>query len=266
VIVPTTAGCVALAYNLDNLGGTLKLPRDVYADIFLGRITHWRDDRIQKANPNLDLPDTSIAVVVRGDKSGTTFAFTNHLSAISKEWREKFGRRTTAGKLVADADYRGVLKVDWPGKVLPATGTENVAGLIQATPGSIGYLEHGVAERAHLSVVLLENRKGTFVGPTADGGRLALQNTDLDNRLHLTGFFPDPAGEKSYPIVTYTWLVLYKRNDPARGAALQKYIRWCLTEGQTYNEGLGYLRLPDATVRAGLRALESEMVFKGTQE
>jgi phosphate transport system substrate-binding protein len=255
VIVPSTAGCVVLAYNIEGLNGPLKLPRDVYADIFLGKIKRWDDERIQKANPRLKLPETSIAVVVRHEASGTTFAFTNHLAAVSPTWREKYGRKAPPGASVAGAEDLGVLKVDWPGRVLPGNGNEGVAALIQRTPASIGYLEFGTARRAALPMAQLENRAGRFVAPSAASGLAALHDARLEKRPQLIGFFPDPDGPESYPIVTFTWLLLHKQADGDRNKRLAAFLRWCLTDGQEYNASLGFLRLPPDTAAAGARAL-----------
>ena len=88
-LIPATAGIVVLAYNLKGLNGVLKLPRDVYVAIFNGDIKKWHDPRIKQANPDLNLPALDIILVARADGSGTTYAFTNHLSAISEDWRDR---------------------------------------------------------------------------------------------------------------------------------------------------------------------------------
>jgi phosphate transport system substrate-binding protein len=150
-LVPVVAGSIVLAYNLESLGGDLKLKRDVYTDIFLGKITTWNDPRIQATNPGLNLPGDNIAIAVRSDSSGTTFAFTNHLSAISPEWRD---RSPGAGRVI-----------DWPGNAMAARGKEGVAGRIQQSQGSIGYVAYGTAQRAGLRMAWLENKTGQFIQP-----------------------------------------------------------------------------------------------------
>src|SRR5262249_12468151 len=128
LLVPTTAGSIVLAYNLEGAGGPLRLKRDVYVDIFLGKIKRWDDPRITELNPGLRLPHASIYVVARREGSGTTFAFTNHLAAIRPEWKKSRG----AGH-----------KIDW-GEVSLAEGNEGVAEVIKRTPGAIGYVEYGM--------------------------------------------------------------------------------------------------------------------------
>src|SRR5262249_47406420 len=123
-LVPATAGLIVLAYNLDGLGGDLKLKRDVYVDMFLGKLKRWDDPRIKATNPSLHLPSADIVLVTRQESSGTTYAFTNHLSAISEEWRD---RGPGTGALIK-----------WPGTVMQTPGSEGVAGRIRISKGAIG--------------------------------------------------------------------------------------------------------------------------------
>lgn len=241
-LVPTVAGSIVLAYNLDGLGGDLKFTRDVYVDIFLGKIARWDDLRIKRINPDIKLPSSDIAIVVRQDGSGTTFAFTNHLSAISEEWRD---RGPGVGTLI-----------DWPGNAMAARGNEGVAGRIKISKGSIGYVEYGMARRSGLSMAWLENKAGQLIEPHGGSGLATLLNTPLPENLRV--FFPDPEGQDSYPIVTYSWLLLYKQYDDAqRLAALKQFVRWCLTAGQEYNEFLGFVRLPPHVIARAMDALDS---------
>jgi phosphate transport system substrate-binding protein len=240
-LVPAVAGSIVLAYNLEGLGGELKLSREVYVDLFLGKITHWNDIRIKRINPNLNLPKSDIALVVRQDGSGTTYAFTNHLSAVSDEWRD---RGPGVGTLI-----------EWPGNAMAARGNEGVAGRLKMSKGSIGYVEYGIARRAGLAMVWLENRAGQFIEPHGGSGLATLLNTPLPENLRV--FFPDPDGQDSYPIVTYSWLLLYRQYDDApKLAALKQFARWCLTTGQEFNESLGFVRLPPPVMARAIAALE----------
>lgn len=240
-LVPVVAGNIVLAYNLPGVEGALKLKRDVYADIFLGKITSWDDPRIKATNPDLPLPALNIAVAVRQDGSGTTYAFTNHLSAISAAWRD---RGPGTGRLI-----------DWPGAAMSARGNEGVAGRIKVSRGAIGYVEYGMASRAGLAMAWLENRAGQFVRPDGHSGMATLESTAMPDNLRV--FFPDPDGKDSYPIVTYSWLLLYKNyNDPLKAAALKRYVMWCLTEGQSFNEALGYVRLAPHVIARATAAVE----------
>jgi phosphate transport system substrate-binding protein len=241
-LVPVVAGSIVLAYNLEGLASELKLTRDVYVDIFLGKIKSWDDLRIKRINPTLNLPKSDIALVVRQDSSGTTYAFTNHLSAISEEWRD---RGPGVGTLV-----------DWPGNAMAARGNEGVAGRVKLSKGSIGYVEYGIARRAGLSMAWLENKAGQFIEPHGGSGLATLLNTSLPENLRV--FFPDPDGQDSYPIVTYSWLLFYKQYDDAQKlAALKQFVRWCLTAGQESNESLGFVRLPPQIIARAMEALDS---------
>jgi phosphate transport system substrate-binding protein len=134
--VPALAGSIVLAYHLEGLGGPLKFTRAVYVDIFLGKITSWDNPRIQRVNLGLKLPRQAIALVVRQDSSGTTYAFTNHLSTVSEEWHD---RGPGVGRLL-----------QWPSTAMAARGNAGVAGRIKLSKGAIGYVEHGIARRAGL--------------------------------------------------------------------------------------------------------------------
>jgi phosphate transport system substrate-binding protein len=219
----------------------LRLTRAMYTDIFLGKITRWDDPQIQATNPAVVLPTTAVTVVVRQDGSGTTFAFTNHLSAVSAEWRDH-GPGT--GRLV-----------DWPGHTVRVPGNEGVAEHIKQTPGAIGYVEYGIAKRIGLAVAWLENKAGQVIQPHGGSGLASLLQAALPENLRA--FFPDPDGPHSYPIVTYSWLLLYTRyDDPKKAAALKQYVTWCLKDGQAFSEPLGYVRLAPQVVTRALEALD----------
>jgi phosphate transport system substrate-binding protein len=242
-LVPVTAGIVVLAYNLPGLGGTLKLSRDVYTDIFAGRIRTWNDPRIRTANPELNLPNRSVAIVARQDASGTTFAFTNHMSAISEGWRD---RGPGVGNLV-----------DWRGAAMLVRGNEGVAGRIKVSEGALGYIEYHFAKRLGLSMALIQNRKGRYVEPSDRSGQIALASTAGQIPSNLRLFLPDPEGEESYPIVTYSWLLLYGRYpDRDKISALRKFVTWSLGEGQAYSRDLGYIPLPPEVTSLSLAALD----------
>jgi phosphate transport system substrate-binding protein len=242
-LVPATAGMVVLAYNLPELQGELKLKRDVYLDIFAGKIRDWDDPRIKTSNPDLALPHKTIAVVVRQDSSGTTYAFTNHLSAISTAWRD---RGPGFGKVIG-----------WPGGAMVARGNEGVASRIKISDGAIGYLEYGFAKRLNLPMAWLENKAGRFVQPDAQSGQQALLHGSAALPDHLRLFLPDPEGEAAYPIVTYSWLLLYDHYpDVAKLTALKDFVSWALGEGQRYSAESGYIPLPQPVVAQALKRVD----------
>jgi len=232
---------VVLAYNLSGLTGPLRLSRDVYVDIFAQRIRTWNDPRIRATNPDLDLPGRNITLVARQESSGTTFAFTNHLAAISESWRDR-------GPGVGNV-------VDWRGAML-ARGNEGVAGRIKVSADSIGYVEYHFAKRLGLRMAWLQNKAGRFVEPGDQSGQAGLASAKhMPENLRL--FLPDPDAEAAYPIVTYSWLLLRARYvDRDKASALKQFVRWGLTDGQAYSRDLGYIPLPPEIASLSLAAVD----------
>jgi phosphate transport system substrate-binding protein len=253
LLLPMTAGSIVLCYNIPGVPEGLRLSRKVYVDIFLGEIESWDDKAIAAINPNLSLPSLKITVVRRSESSGTTFVFTNHLSAISEKWREKKGK---PAKNIPDPPLTSVA----------AKGNSGVTALITQTPGAIGYLEYGYAILAHLPslpdkplpMALLENKSGAYIEPTPENGREALSGpalAHLPDDLHIE--IPDPEGSTAYPIVTYTWLICDRSYEDERIAqTLKDVVRYCLTDGQKLSGELGYIPLPEEVSKRGLQALE----------
>jgi phosphate transport system substrate-binding protein len=240
ILLPVTAGSVALAYNLPDIPVDLKLSRQAYAGIFMGQIKSWNDPLIAQANPGVSLPKLTITTVVRQDGSGTTFAFTKHLDAISDGWRSQFGPATL---------------INWPGNSMRASGNEGVAGRIKESVGSVGYVSYEFARRIGLKVALLENRAGKYVAPSGTSSSAALAGAELPENMRL--YVPDPSGDESYPIVTLTWILLYKNYaEPQKFQALRELFRWCLTDGQKYAPELGYTPLPANIASRSLAALD----------
>jgi len=239
-LLPMTAGSVVLAYNIADLKAPLRLSRAVYSGIFLGKITKWNDPKIAEANPGVTLPASDITVVRRADSSGTTFVFTQHLSAISPEWQAGPGTSKSP---------------NWPTGV-GAKGNEGVTSTIKQTPGSLGYVEYGYAKQIGLTMAQLQNKAGSYVEANTASSQAALAGATLPENLRV--FLPDPDGAASYPIVTYTWLLLYKNYDsPATASAVKDVVRYCLTEGQSVSESMGYVPLPATVVAAGMKALDN---------
>jgi len=242
-LLPMTAGSIVLSYNLKGIP-ELKLSREAYAGIFLGKVKKWNDPLITKTNPGVKLPDSPVHVVVRADASGTSFVFTKHLSAISPEWAKNPGFGTMP---------------NWPVGTR-SKGNEGVTASITTTPGAIGYLEYGYAKGQNLPMVELENKAGKFIKPTNESAQAALAAVELPE--NLIAWLPDPQGEKSYPIVTYTWLLCYKQySDPKKVEALKSVIEYGLTVGQKSSEQLGYVPLPQnvvSKVRAALNNIQAK--------
>ena len=238
-LLPMTAGAIVLAYNLPDVPN-LKLSREAYAGIFSGKITKWNDPAIVKANPGVKLPDAAINVIVRADSSGTTYVFTKHLAAISPEFAKSVGVNNMP---------------NWPVGT-KSKGNEGVTASLLTTPGSIGYVEFGYAHSQDLHMAVLENKAGNFIAVSTDSSKAALASAQLTPDLIV--WVSDPEAKDAYPIVTYTWMLLYKKNDDkAKLAALKSLLNYGLTEGQKQAESLGYVPLPDNVVAANKAALEA---------
>ncbi|KYC40053.1 phosphate ABC transporter substrate-binding protein [Scytonema hofmannii PCC 7110] len=232
LLLPMTAGSIVLAYNLTGVDQQIKLPREVYTNIFLGNIKTWNDPKITAANPGVNLPNTPITIVHRSDGSGTTGVFTDHLSAVSPEWKSKVG----SGKTVS-----------WPSGV-GAKGNEGVTAQVQQTQGAIGYVEYGYAKQNELKFASLENKAGQFIVPSDQSAAKTLESVTLPDNLRA--FITDPEGAESYPIVTYSWILAYKKYpDAAKAKAVEAMIEYGLTEGQKQAPELGYVPLPQPVVQ-----------------
>lgn len=235
-LLPMTAGEVVLAYNLPGIASGLKLSREIYAGIFLGKIKNWNDPKIAAANPGMKFPDLPITVVVRADSSGTTYVFTQHMSSINADFSRSIGTGNT---------------VNWPtgDKLIKSPKNDGVSATIKQTPGAIGYLEYGFAKLSKETFASLQNKDGKFIAPGNSSETLAKIKLPAD----MIAWEPDPTGAKSYPIVSYTWMIFRKNNgDAAKAKAMRDMVEYGLTEGQKMSEAMGYIPLP-ANVVAQVR-------------
>jgi phosphate transport system substrate-binding protein len=238
VSLPMTAGSIVFAYNLPGVE-ELRLSRQAYIDIMLGKITKWNDPALTALNPDANLPNEDITFVYRSDGSGTTGVFTQHLAAVSPEWSEKVGE----GK-----------SVEWPVGI-GARGNEGVTAQIMQTQGSIGYIEYGYAKQQNISTATIENKAGNFIKPSSEAASQSLAAVELPE--NLKGFIPDPDGADSYPIVSYTWIMAYKSyDDPNKVQALKDVVIWALNDGQNFSPELGYIPLPENVVTRVEAALD----------
>jgi len=237
LMIPATAGSIVLAYNLPGVT-ELKLSRDAYVGIFLAKITKWNDPAIAKTNPGVNLPNLPITIATRSDGSGTTFVFTQHLSEINAEFKDKVGTDKAA---------------TWPAGVA-GKGNEGVTALIKQTPGTIGYVEYGYAVNNKMPMAALQNRSGQFIAPTPESGASTLASVKLPGNLRE--WPKDPKGAQDYPIATFTWLLVYKSYaDATKGDAVKKFVAYGLTDGQKLAPQLGYIQLPAEVVAKAQAAL-----------
>jgi phosphate transport system substrate-binding protein len=243
VHIPTVMGAVVVTYNAP-IAADLRLTPETLAGIFLGKITRWNDPALAKANPSAKLPDSAIAVVHRSDGSGTTNIFTDYLSKVSPEWKEKVGVSTS---------------VKWP-VGLGAKGNEGVTGLVKQTPGSIGYVELAYANQNKLPTAELQNREGAFVKPSMQATSAAAAGVQMpdDFRVSIT----NASGKDAYPMASFTYILVPRdQPDPAKGPALVNFLWWAVHDGQRFAEPLDYAPLPKAVVaqvEAKLRSLTTQ--------
>jgi phosphate transport system substrate-binding protein len=239
---PSVMGAVVLMYNLSELKNqTIKLDGPTIADIYLGKITNWNDPALSKLNPQVKFPDEAIQVVHRSDGSGTTYIISDYLSKISPEWSKQVGRGTS---------------LKWPAG-LGGKGSEGVTGLVQQTPGALGYVELTYALTNHIPVAAILNHDGKWIQPSLEGVTAAAAgasaNMPADFRVSIT----NASGPQSYPISSFTWLLVYQQQtDHTKGEAIVKFLKWALTEGQKDAAPLNYAPLPEAVASKELDALK----------
>lgn len=238
--IPTVMGAVVVTYNIPGVAKGLKLSSEDVADIFLGRITKWNDPKIANDNPDLKLPDKPIIVVHRSDGSGTTAIFTDYLSAVNSDWKQKVGMGAS---------------VKWP-VGLGGKGNEGVAGQIKSTAYTVGYVELAYATENKLPYASLKNRDGVFVEPTIKATTAAAtgaaRHMPDDFRISLV----NQPGKESYPIVGFTWLLIYEQQKyPAKGKKLVEFLKWELKHGQKMAAALMYAPLPDNVVKMVEKAI-----------
>jgi phosphate transport system substrate-binding protein len=240
--IPTCAGAVVLTYNLTG-DPQLRFTPDVIADIFLGKISKWNDRRISPINPGAKLPDMNITVVHRSDGSGTTFIFSDYLSKVSAEWKEKVGTGPS---------------LNWPAG-LGGKGNPGVAGLVKQTPGSIGYVELIYALQNKMPYGMVKNKKGKFVTATiASTSHAAETNLPDDMKVSLT----DSDAPEGYPISGFTWILVYKELNYAgrseeKAKELVKLLWWMTHEGQKNAEPLHYAPLSKRAVEKAEKLIRS---------
>lgn len=252
VHIPEAIGSVVPAYNIPGVDEhELKLTGPILADIFRGVITEWNDPRITEINPGVPLPSQDIVVVHRSDGSGTTFVWTSYLSLVSPEWQEEVGAGTA---------------VEWPTGV-GAPGNEGVANTVRSTFNAIGYVELAYALTTGMDFASVQNQAGNFIVPSLETTAEAVGNAAATlpagdeswDGVHLL----NASGENSYPIASFTYLLLYKEMSTSptidsmeKAKAIVDFVAWAISdEGQVFAEELSYVPLPDAVQELNMETL-----------
>ncbi len=261
VHIPEAIGSVVPAYNIpgfDQKG--MKFTGPILADIFRGEITRWDDPRLEELNPDVPLPSAEIIVAHRSDGSGTTFVWTQYLSIVSPEWEEQVGFGTA---------------VEWPVGV-GAPGNEGVASTVRSTDNSIGYVELAYALTTGMNFGSVQNKAGNFIEPSLESTSAAVGSAaetlpaggDSWEGVHVL----DAPGPDSYPIASFTYLLLYQEMSTSptidsmeKARAVLDFIAWAISdEGQVFAEELSYVPLPDEVQELNLETLAG-LTFDGQQ-
>ncbi|MGC7406860.1 phosphate ABC transporter substrate-binding protein PstS [Pandoraea pneumonica] len=248
---PTVVGGIVPVINVPGVKpGELVLSGELLGDIYLGKIKKWNDPAIAKLNPKVKLPDTDIAVVRRADGSGTSFVFTNYLSKVNAEWKSKVGEGTT---------------VNWPTGT-GGKGNDGVAAFVQRLPGAIGYVESAYAKQNKLTYTSLTNAAGKVVEPTAETFKTAAGHAEWSKTFYQ--ILTNEPGEKSWPIVAATFVLLHQKADSgkeAQSAEVLKFFDWSFKNGNQTATELDYIPLPEDVlkqIRAGWKAKVADSANK----
>ena len=227
---PTAIGAVVPVVNIEGVKpGDMKLTGEVLAQIYQGKITKWNDPAIAALNPSLKLTDQDIGVVRRADGSGTTFVFTNYLSKVSTEWKEKIGEGTA---------------VQWP-VGLGGKGNEGVSAFVQRLPGSIGYVEYAYVKQNKQTYAQLQNSAGNFVSPNDATFKAAAAGADWSRSFYQ--ILTNQPGKDSWPITSATFILMHKAQDkPQQAATVLKFFEWAYQSGDKTADDLDYVPMPES--------------------
>lgn len=227
---PTVIGGIVPVVNIEGVvAGQLRLSGTVLGDIYLGKIRKWNDPAIAALNPELKLPDMAIAVVRRADGSGTSFGFTNYLSKVNAEWKEKVGEGAAVNWLTGAG-----------GK-----GNEGVAAFVGRLAGSIGYVEYAYAKQGKMAYVQLQNAEGNFVSPSEETFKAAAAGADWQRNFYQ--ILTDQPGAQAWPITSATFILLHKKQvKPAQANAVLAFFEWAYENGDEVASGLDYVAMPQS--------------------
>jgi phosphate transport system substrate-binding protein len=239
---PTVIGGVVPVVNIQGIApGQLKLNGQVLGDIYLGKITKWSDPAIKALNPTLPLPDAAIAPVRRADGSGTTFIFTNYLSKVNTEWKDKVGEGTA---------------VNWPTGA-GGKGNEGVAAFVGRLPNSIGYVEYAYVKQSKMNYALMQNKAGNFVAPDDTAFKAAAAGADWAKSFYQ--ILTEQPGKDAWPMTGATFILMHKLQDkPAQAAATLKFFAWAYKNGDKTADDMDYVPMP-VSVKAAIEKSWSDI-------
>lgn len=227
---PVIVGGISIVYNIPNLNEKLYLTGEIICNIYLGKIKKWNDERIKKLNPKINLPDLKITPVRRSDGSGTTFIFTNYLSKVCPEWKDKVGYGTS---------------VNWP-EGIGAKGNEGVANYVKQNLGTIGYVEHAYAIENNLNYAYLDNKKGNFILPSLRTFQEATKYAKWDSNNDFFEILTYQDGDSTYPI-TGAVFILIPREKKEKNKQIIEFFKWSFEKGDSIAISLNYVPLSKET-------------------
>ncbi|HMN81161.1 MAG TPA: phosphate ABC transporter substrate-binding protein PstS [Burkholderiaceae bacterium] len=232
---PAIIGGVVPVFNLEGVApGKMRLTGQLLADIYLGKIKNWNDPALANLNPGVKLPTLPITVVRRSDGSGTTFLFTNYLSKVSPEWKDKVGANSA---------------IAWPEGV-GGKGNEGVASYVQNIKGSIGYVEYAYAKRNKMPYAQMKNKDGNFVEPDDETFAAAAANAAWQEVPNFYEILTEQPGKQSWPITGASFILMHTSPaDPKRATEVLNFFSWSLKNGQKLATELDYVPMPEPVVR-----------------
>lgn len=234
--IPTVLGAVVITYNLEGVKEPLKLSSQTISEIYLGTIKKWNDEKIKADNPNATLPDDEILPIYRADASGTSAVFTDFLSKTSPEWKQKVGMNKQPSWIT--------------GVGVGAKGNDGVMGQVKQTPNSIGYVELTFAKANNLPTAEIKNKAGKFVAASLESVSAAAASYVASMPDDLRTQITDAGGDTSYPIASYTYILVYKdQADAVKGKALVDFLWWVTHDGVKFGKDLHYAPLPEEVVK-----------------
>jgi len=231
------AGTVPM-FNLEGFRpGEMRITGPLLADMFLGRIVNWNDPRIAAINPGRTFPNQAITVVHRADGSGTTFNFTEYLTAVSPEWASTVGRGAS---------------VRWPAaSSIGGRGNEGLAAIVARTRGAIGYVEFSYARRNNIPHMQMQNAAGNFVQPDDRTFSAAAAGVDWFSVPGMGVSLVNAAGANAWPIATASFILMYRQPaNVAESNAVLAFFDWAFRNGDQMAIELDFVPIPDTLADA----------------
>lgn len=232
---PAIVGGLVPVINVEGVKpGQLKLTGEVLANIYLGKITKWNDPAIAGLNAGVTLPAKDIVPVSRSDGSGSTFIFTNYLSKVSSEWKEKVGSDSS---------------VKWPSGI-SSKGNEGVASSVKQQPNSIGYVEYAYVMQNKMTYVALKNKDGNFVEPDDKTFGAAASHAEWSKAPGFYEILTNEPGKESWPITAASFIIMQKVQDkPENGKMVLEFFDWAYKNGSKDALALDYIPIPESVVK-----------------